>query len=341
MNSSIDSLVAALRDDPAGPHLTGFVRMRGAWSNDVDADAAAGNQDLAGFSLDNVRLILTGEAGSGCAYTVSLEGGEQLGFDTATTTGVGLMDAFATIALGESSAIVVGRFSSTTLWSTCIDERSLLFLERPFLSEASDNRDLGVELSTTLGSWHAYATAQNGVDGRGEDFVLSARVAFDAWDTAPSVREGAYDTPPRALDLGVYWLDDQGLDDGRAIGGDVFFRHGAWSAQAEITDFGDDLRPAGALNTSTGTLVPIGAQISDVATPWDASIAYLLPSQRWEIAARYQDLDDDSDTSIVSACVNRYVAGHDVKWTLQFDHSNSDVDAAESDAAAIGLTVGF
>ncbi len=340
--ATLDATLSTLTaHDETGPHLHGFIRSRFAWSDDVDTDPGADEKDLAGFSLDNVRVSISGDAGHGFSYLVSVEAGDQLELDTFDGTGVGLLDAYVDVAVCDTVSVRTGQFCAMFLPEGCMEERYQTFLDRSFLGEIWDNRDLGVQVNGNFDKFHAWLAAQNGFDGQGDDFALSARASFDVLGQANCMQQcSMVNADATELSVGVAWFDDHSFEDGMMLGGDVWFHTGSWIAQAEIIDFDDDMQPGNAINPSTGTLIP-GAGASFSETAWNASLAYLFPNEQWEVAGRFQDLDDDADTTIVSACVNRYVQGNDIKWTLQVDSANSDDDASESDAIAVGLTVGF
>jgi hypothetical protein len=69
--------------------------------------------------------------------------------------------------------------------------------------------------------------------------------------------------------------------------------------------------------------------------------ASYLFTEMYEAAVRYEDADDAADTSIISAGVNRYSAGHNLKWTAQFVTASSDTAALETDTISIGATLAF
>ena len=61
----------------------------------------------------------------------------------------------------------------------------------------------------------------------------------------------------------------------------------------------------------------------------------------WEGGVRYTDFDDsDFDTTRIDAAVNRYLDGHNLKWTLQYSHfENDNID--DIDLIAVQLQVAF
>lgn len=342
--SELDHELAALAtttEDRSGPRVSGWLRSRYAYSSDVDAGAAPGAQDLSGFNLDDVRLVVSGSAAPGWTYTVSMEGGDALTSD-ATSPGFGLLDAYTSIALGENASVSVGRFSATFLWNSGIPENQMLFLDRSFVDEASDGRDVGFEFSAWTGPWRGWAAMQNGSDGAADRMALSARASCQILGSQLAGQEGTCDLGDETrLAVGAAWYDDTRLDEGTILAADASFASGAWSASAEWVDYGDDKRIAPAVNTATGALVPGALGATGASSAWDLTASYAIVPRSWELAARFQDLDDDGGTTIASACVVHFVAGHAIKWTAQFDHASSDDATLDVDAAAIGLAVGY
>jgi hypothetical protein len=346
LDREVDALRASLESapdgaHPEGPHLSGFLRGRFAWSRDVDASANPGRQELAGFTLDNVRLQLDGKAGAGVAYRVSLEAGDQAQYDTFGGPGVDLLDAYATIDLCPNAQLMVGQFCSAFLWGCCNSERDLLFLDRTFIDENWDNRDVGAQLVLTADRLHGWVAAQNGFDGQGSKQAYTARVAFDAFGEGTCTSEGRCGVDGDRLTLGAGWFDDIDLDKGRVVAADAHGVLGAFSAQAEIADYERDMRPGVAVNPATGALLPGTPTTTAAHRPWNATAAWLVVPDRWEVALRWQDLDDDAHTRIVSAGLNDYVAGREMRWTLQVDSAKSDDPALDVDAVSLGFTLAF
>lgn len=269
--------------------------------------------------------------------------GRSSAVSDATGSDVALLDAFAAVQLGDWASASIGRFGSTVLWNAGVEERRLLFLDRSFLDEVWDGRDVGVELSGAIEQFNWWAAAQNGADGPAEELGLSARASYHLLGESLCGREGVQGLEPdeQHFTVGVGWFDDTSLDEGTVVGADLIFAKGRWSGVAEIVDFEDDIRPSPSINASTGTLIPSGSAANGAQTPWSATVGYLIASDAWEIAARLQDLDDDAETSVFSAAITWYVDGYDAKWMVQVDSSESDDGALEVGAIALGLTVGF
>jgi len=98
---------------------------------------------------------------------------------------------------------------------------------------------------------------------------------------------------------------------------------GALAVTAEIADFDEDLGDN---------------------TPWDAMVSFMFGEQ-FEIAGRYEDLDDMNESTAYGLALNRYIAGHDIKWVLQWYHLDTDLASGgidfDSDQFSLGLAVNF
>lgn len=301
------------------------------------SDLTAGGNDLQGFQLDGARLEFTGDAGSDYSYKISAE----LNGGTAA-----LRDAFAKFKIAEGINGKMGRYKTAFFQSALIQEPKLLFLERSGLGDVFSRRDLGFELSGEFDPNNANAIrwwvgAQNGTDGQGDEHLFSARVRASLMGAGPGMVEGAYgSTDDTNLAASVAWQDDGNLDDGMVIGFEVQLTSGPFSVAGEIADF--DKGTAGAFGITNPVLSQWGVVGTDVAdtTPWDIVGSYAFTDQ-YEAALRYQDMDDDEDTTAWTLGVNRYVQNHDIHWTVQYEQISTDNASGDIDVLGVGLTVAF
>jgi hypothetical protein len=67
--------------------------------------------------------------------------------------------------------------------------------------------------------------------------------------------------------------------------------------------------------------------------------SFMLDPERYEVALRYEMLDDVNDAKALTLGINRYVAGHDVKWVLNVADVSSDLDTQDGLVVGLGLTV--
>jgi hypothetical protein len=303
----------------------------------ASSDLQSGGNDLQGFQLDQARLEFTGDAGSDYSYKISAE----LMGGTAS-----LRDAFAKFKIAEGINGKMGRYKIAFFQSALIAEPKLLFLERSGLGDIFARRDLGFELSGEFDPNNAnairwYAGIQNGTDGQGDEHLISARIRATLMGNGPGMVEGAYgSSEDTSLAAGIAWADEGNLDDGTAIGFEVQLTSGPFYIAGEVADF--DEGTGGAFGITNPVLSQWGIVGVDVAdtTPWDVVGSYMF-TDMYEAAVRYQDMDDDEDTTAWTAAINRYVQNKDIHWTVQWESVDTENAFGDFDVIGVGLTVAF
>ncbi|HVS11821.1 MAG TPA: porin [Planctomycetota bacterium] len=342
LDREIENLKSSLAQGPtSGWTVSGFIKSSYQNSSDVDGFISPNgdNNDLGGFNLDNARLQLNAETVD-YSLKLQLEGSDSAGADLGPGVGdllgvphspgsVTVLDAYAAWNATDMVKVQLGHFRPPFLGSSMIDENNLLFIDRSVNGEFWDFRDLGAQVGGTWEQVSWAVAAMNGGDAQGDELAISGRIAFDALGTDPSpMSEGAYgigDEDHLTLGLG-YYSDDDNTDDFTAMGFDVRYARGAFCVGLEIVD-NDDGAEAATLTGSSGT-------------PWSIYASFMLSPEQWEVAVRYEDLDDDDDTTRATAGLNYYMGGHNAKWQLNFATSDSDMDAFEIDVIALALVVG-
>lgn len=339
LDLELHSLAADARPADSTSTLSRWMQSRFAYSGEVDTSGAPGDQDLAGFQIDSARLAWTWTPARDVSGTISVEAGDPAISDS-SAPGVGLLDAYASVKLAQHVGVSIGRLSQTVLWSSSLDENRRILLDRSFLGEVLDGRDVGVELSASLGRWNAWIAVQNGSDLAGDGLGLSGRLSCSVLGAELPAREGGIAAPDgEHLTVGLAWFDDTDLDDGTLLAADSFFTSGRWGASAEWVDFGDDVRPLPVVNASTGAVVPSVAGAAGAQSAWNATVGFVLEPDAWEIAARWQDLDDTAETTLGTLGVARHAGS--ARWVLQYTHAHSDDMSLDGGAFAVGIFVGF
>jgi Phosphate-selective porin O and P len=341
LDREISALESNLSAQSVGPRIDGFLRFRASNSGDADIDPAPGSQSFSGFTVDNARIEFRGEPRDGWSYLVSLEAGHQGELDTFEGPNVDVMDAYVTAPVCSKTALVAGQFCAMFLWSGCTAERNLLFLDRTFLGENWDGRDVGAGITSTIGPVDLWLADQNGFDGKGEHQAFTARAAWRVWGDAGWCCEGSCFGGGERLTVGAAVFEDRSMEHGTAVGADVLYVHKRFGAHVEAVKYGSDMRPMPQIDPATCAIIPGMMDPNGSNTPWDATVSWAIEPDAWEVAVRGQKLDDMNDTSILSFVVDRYVGGRNVKWTLQYDRSKSDDPTLEFDVLGVGLTVGF
>lgn len=327
LDQEINNLNASLSaQNASGPKVGGYVRSRWESSSDVQVpdDFNAENHDLSGFSLDNVRVEVSGDAGSDYAYKVS--------FDLASGTAA-LRDAYVQFKIGDSVMGKMGQFKANFLHTASVGDDKLVLLDRTVLGGIPtwNSREPGVELGFSYDTINVTVSGQNGTDGAGKEYELVAKVSANLMGGGVGKVEGAYGAgDATALTAGVSYLNDSNVDKSSTIGVEALLTSGPFSIAGEVVIFDKN----GVGYVDAGTPVTFFAD----ASPWDVTGSYLF-SDMWEGAVRYEDLDDADNTSLMTLGVNYFVSGHDIKWTAQYQKLTTDNASGDVSIVALGLNL--
>jgi hypothetical protein len=349
LDQEISGLSSSLSAQNAGgPKVGGWVitSVRSQDGNTVLVDDGAGGFDLEtdedqlGFNLDQVRLHVTGDVSNDYSYKVSFE---------LESGSAELKDAYIKWKVMDSISATMGQFYVPTLRSATRDESTLLFLGRTnigaILNDGYDSfaaqgiiaatdalgftdgeiagRDTGIMIGGNFEMVNFGVAIQNGADDTSDEFRITLNVSADVMGKGAGAVEGAYGSAEGTnLSVGgFYHMDDGFGPDGNDVFGlEGYFTMGAIAVSGEYADF--DALDASAYNLTA---------------------SYLF-TEMYEAAVRYEDNDDIFGTQI-SVGVNRYSAGHNLKWTLQYVTVDAgdleDVGVKVEDQIAIGATLAF
>jgi len=300
----------------------------------IDDDTETQVTDELGFGLDQVRLHVTGDVSNDYSYKVSFE------LENGTAD---LKDAYIKWKLMDSISATMGQFYVPTSRSATRDETTLLFMGRTTIG-ALLNDGYGSELATTIldaaggdvagrdqgimvsGSFEMVSfgvAIQNGLDENADELRITLNATADVMGKGAGAVEGAYGSAEGTnLSVGGYYHMDDGafLGEGNDVfGAEAYFTMGSLAVSGEFADFD-------ALDSSL----------------WNITGSYLF-TEMYEASVRYEDNDDAGDQ--ISVGVNRYSAGHNLKWTVQYVTVDlgdlEDLGAKVEDEIAIGATLAF
>jgi hypothetical protein len=335
LDKEIENLTSSLEAaNPNAPTLSGWILTSYRHSSDIsvpfdldfdgDGDPTtnpSGDNDQSGFQFDSVRLQVEGDAGNNYSYKISFD------FESGEAE---LKDAFVKWQIHENINGKIGRFKEAMLQSALVGENRLLFLERTFLGDILGRRELGIAVLGSFDVVNWQVQAQDGADGQGDEHKFVARLSANVIGKAgQSKNEGAYGAGDETnVNVGIAYQDDTTVDDGGILTLDASLTTGPISVAAELADFGEG---------EGGTYLFDGRNTAET-TPWDITVSYLITPE-WEVAGRYEDLDDEDDTTSYVIGVNRYVRGHDIKWGAQWRSIMSDPQ--DVDQLGIGLGLSF
>jgi hypothetical protein len=330
LDQEISGLSSSLSAQNAGgPKVGGWVitsvRMQDL-GVDTDGDGF-GDADELGFTLDQVRLHVTGDVSNDYSY--------KIGFDLQDGEAE-LADAYIKWKLMDNISGTMGRFLYPTIRSATMDENKLLFLQRTELGAALYNdavrgRSIGVAAGGGFEMVNFIVAVQNGEDETQDEFAFTVNVSADVMGKGAGSVEGAYGAAEGTnLSIGAFYHDDGALDS--AMGVEAYFTMGALAVS------GNYVQDDGILD---GTVFPGVGEVSG----YDLTVSYLFTEQ-YEASLRYESLEFDApfEQTIIRAGINRYSAGHNLKWTLQysnFDQEAAGFDISAEDEIALGATLAF
>jgi len=353
--SSLDQEIANLSSslsaqNAPGPKIGGFIRTSFRYSNDEEAlnlGTPPGTEKESGFKLDKVRIEIAGDVGQDYAYKVSFE---------LNSGSAELRDAYVTWKVADTVKGTMGRFKKPVLRSGLGADKNLLFQERSALGGFFDARDTGLMFSGNFETIDWSIAAQNGLDSKQDELNFAARITANLMGAGVGKVEGAYGAGQDTnLMVGLAWTDDQSMDDGQAIAVEAAMTSGPFSIAAEAVAFDEGFSASqggGGYQNKGGDILHWGSSNTLVEvnpadnTSWGVTGSYMFTEQ-YEAAVRFEmgEGDDvggvDPSVEAWSACVNRYIQGHDLKWTLEYLHTSSDLDSNEIDEWTLGLTVGI
>ncbi len=330
LDEEVQALTAALADEgEEAAQLSGFINF--LYANSSDVGVVPSGEDLGGFALTNVHLILQGGITGAFSYRLSADF-----FDGDAH----VFDAYGRVAARDDLHVVIGQFRAPFLRTALLQENRYLFLlptRNAFFYRIRDFAHRGVMLEYGANRWRAQLAVQNGQDVLADELLVSVHGSVDVLGDGPTEYEGAYGAPETAaLTLGIGGSDDRSGDDGLALSVEAALTMDRLYLQAEAVSYDDDYTAADLLN---GVITDPLAGRGDT-DPYSLTGSYLLGTAGvWEVAARYEDLDDGLNRDALTLGVNRYLIGHDAK--VLFNYRSTDSDAGDADILAVGFSLSF
>ncbi len=356
LDEELNSLASTVNLQNNGTDIGALIRSTFYSSSDFDGGTG---EDLLGLALEDARLWANGNLGD-FGWRISMDFAENeidvAGTDVPVTYlakaeagelgnnnyEANLQDAYASWNFSEAVSLTWGRYRAPRSLSSTFNQDSLLFTQRTVLGDYGYRFDEGVMISGRYdGGLNWYLSAQNGVDGTEDDLNFTARMELMSGNGA-SKKEGAYDAS-NALNatLGATYEDDGEAGSYWLV--DLAGTSGNLGYHAEFYSFDDDSTDNDTglgLGTGASYINPVSMFAED-ANPWSATLSYLITPETSEFAVRYEDLDDQDDTTLLSFGYSYYMAGHNAKLQFGYSMLESDNNALDGDIISIGLTLGF
>lgn len=349
------SLIAAPQDPPTGPGgarstldpsdlvdevmIGGLVRVSLDHSSDEVFDIMGEN--LSGFRFQDAQVWVTAKTGI-FDVRVMAKSADSNAFPLigpgpppgpSDPEALDVRDAWVRGDLGDGMHVYVGKYKCPLVASANVDYGSLMMIDRTRIGQlfsADGAYQPGAAITYDNEQFHAKLAVQNGADGVMDAYGVVARAEYKIGGGAAH-REGALNSPEDAsATIGLGYFNDGsqigGDDFGSAVALDCYATLNAFSLHAEILDMDEQL-----------AMKAVG-NMTDDAMPFAATLGYLV-QEDVELALRYQDLDNDADTTMITGGLNYYLSGHDAK--VQFNVSQFEQNDDDGMLFQIGLAVGF
>lgn len=321
LDRELDALASTLSaQDAGGVKVNAWIK-----TNIIQQDATGGGADTLGTQLNGVRVTFSADVTKDMKLKVSIDGAKG----TAE-----LKDGFGYVKLCEWVNLTFGQYRVPILQSSSAADELLAFFVRSAQGNVWKDREPGVMFDGKVEQFRWYVSAQNGGDGIADEQLLAGHVAYDVMGPGIVKQEAGFGPDAEtAVTVGATYLDEGSLSDGTVMAFEALAVTGPLFLQGEIVDYDEGFTagavPAGAAKAASG--------LADT-TPWDLTATYAL-NTNWEAAVRYEDADDNDDTSTIGLGVNYYINGHKAKWQLNFFSTSSDNTALDTDKILLGLVL--
>jgi hypothetical protein len=331
LDREINALTSPSLFQQGGINVSALIRVNGTFGSD-DAQTGGGS-DITGFELDDIDVAFSGEVGDfGWRINVDADSGVAV-----------LEDAFAWWQFSPYVSARMGQYKPMVFRSNLVDPEDQVMIDRTLLGSAFDFWNLGAGANGKYEMVDWAFNVHNGSDGDSNDSLYTLRVAYDLGQGGGDY-EGAYGGGDD-LDAtvgAVYVEDDTVGSDGSLFGVDFYGHYGQIGFHAEIADVDDGFALTTAPDFGNYFGGPAGGVqpfLAPDSTPFSLTGSYML-NEDFEVALRYQTVDDADDRTILTAGVNWFQQGHNAKWQANITDVSADTDANEGTFFQIGLVLG-
>jgi hypothetical protein len=330
LDREISSLAApVMTPAQGGINWSALIRVGYAYSD--DDIAIVGGENLLGAEFDDIDIAASGQVAD---YTWRISGD----FDFGDLT---LEDAYVTWQCGEYFSFLFGNHKASSLRSAGLSPENLLFQNRTAIGSVFDSWDNGIKAYGSFEDvFKYYASVTNGANGSASDQRYSVRLEYLLGEGAGGAEGALGASDEFAGTIGAFYAnadDLSGTDgDDQLMGLDIWGTMGPIGFGGEVLSIDDGI----AATTDEDFLAGPAFVVFDAdSTPWDATASYLV-NEEIEVGARYESVDNDDDTSLITVGVNWYQSGHNAKWQASVVDIDSDTDAFEGTIWQVGVVVG-
>jgi hypothetical protein len=329
------------------------VRVFLTYSTDEIATGPGPNeQDTSGANFNDVDLAFWGAQGP---YTWRIsadidnnEGGSSTSFE--------LEDAWVRWNCAEYFDAQIGNMKPRVSRSNSIDPEKQLFIDRSALGSAADSWDNGFAVTGRQEQLFWGAWVMNGFNGHESDHLYVLRAEFDLGSGAGEYEGAMGSSDTLNATGGITFLND---DASPTVNGDsdtslwLLDFHGnvsqvgfGFEVASLDDDFGVGTPPTGVTTDEDFSNLFTPLNFYGDTTPWSIYGSYSI-NPEWEVAVRYEDLDnsennaglDAEDNTILSVGAN-YYRGTNAKWQAQYSMFDADSSFPDGDVFEVGVVIG-
>ena len=321
LDHEINALASTLGSADGAPTVFGRVRT---YYTSLEDGGGVG-VDTGGWSLANVRL---GAKGNAAGYGYKL----QVDFRDGTAD---LLDAYATFGIGDTLVGTFGQFKAGIARAARISSGRLLFRRRNVVGSAFSARTGGLMLGGEMGQMGWELSFMNGQDGISDELLIASRLSATIMGSGPGKVEGAYGGPEDPyFSCAIAFAGEANLFSEDSVVFEVNSGTNLWSF-----DFASCT--AGALGSDSS----LGTAIAPDASPISIQGSYMLQPGKWELAVRFQDYDNATDTAdsrtLLDVAINNYIDGHGLKWMVNMQTDDNGVSLTSDTELTIGIQASF
>ncbi|MCH7546676.1 MAG: hypothetical protein IID30_09785 [Planctomycetes bacterium] len=306
-----------------------------------DNDAAPTvDENRWGFETSRAKFMLSG-------HVVNPEWTYRIDADLGSNNRgpIGNQNAYLSYNYGDGWKVTMGQMKAPFLREELVEAQHQLAVERSVLNYGFTTGYVdGITVSNEGEQFRFTAGISDGANGAGAtamtpdtEFAFTGRVEYLAMGNWGQFED---------------FTSPQGSEQGLMIGAALHYQtaeNGAGLADNDYILFTFDVSWEGD---------GFNAFFAFILADWDNNVAAADPDptaflvqggyyldESWEIFARYENADWDAagveDLGIFTIGVNKYIAGHNAKWTTDIGFGTDAVDAAGGVAGLSGLPSGF
>lgn len=321
-----------------GMEATALIRSSFDTSSDELFQPTTG-EDLQGIRFQNAKVGIRGSVNNGkINWNLSFEfaDNDALEGDDGVTDEPDIENAYGSWMCGDNIAVTWGQFKAAVTQSSAVGDCGLVMIERTGLGHEFDDYDPGVMAKFCFDQGCVMASIQNGVDEVEDDWRITLRGLYNVNAGAGSC-EGGYgcNTDDTNLTIGAAYDSEQDdLVDDSGLFVDAMGTMAGFSGNVEFGFLSEDYA-----NFNGPTLWGNGGYTDD-AVVMALTAAYMLQPDEWEVAVRFEDMDDEDETTALTVGANYYMAGHEAKWSINLVDVSSDAVDADGTLFRVGLSMG-